>query len=117
MVVGVAGLLGLFSACGGNDRAGVLPDGTGGTGRGGARPAAGSSSKAGNGADGGMGGAGEESPSNAPLVDIISPTESLSPDDGVIVVTSVGLGARWSVPGANPARAWPWRWMRRAVRS
>jgi hypothetical protein len=85
MAVGVAGLLGLFSACGGNDRAGALPDGTGGTGKGGARPAAGSSSRAGTGGDGGAGGDGDESPSNAPLVNIISPTESLTPDDGVII--------------------------------
>lgn len=80
-VVGVTGLLGLFSACGGDDHANVLPEGTGGSGRGGARPAAGSSSRAGTGADGGMGGAPDSEDSLAPTVRITSPVATADPNE------------------------------------
>jgi hypothetical protein len=81
VVVGVAGLLGLFSACGGDDRAGVLPEGTGGSGKGGVRPAAGSSSRAGTGADGGAGGASDGEDALAPSVKITSPVATADPND------------------------------------
>jgi hypothetical protein len=47
----------------------------------------------------------EKSPSRRPRTPITA------------VVTPAGLDARWNVRGANPVPAWPWRWMRRAVRS
>lgn len=118
LVVGATGLLGLFSACGGEDRSPVAGDGLAGRSTGGGKNTGGKNgviNMGGEGGDdgaqagsrstpdGGAGGATDDA-ANAPLVEIIAPTESLVPADGVIieqVVHVVCTVAKSSAPNAN----------------
>lgn len=92
LVVGAAGLLGLFSACGGDDKPPVASDGTGGKNTGGKNTGGkDTGGKSAGGADsvgdaGGAGGADDPgSNSLAPVVIITSPTEMADPnEDGVL---------------------------------
>jgi hypothetical protein len=110
LVVGVAGLVGLFSACGGTDHAHTLPDSTGGKPSMGGRSTTGGKSSGGKNTGGtsSLGGA-DDSPGGAPdspiapAVEITSPVESATPDDGVLsgtIVHVVCTVIKSSAPGA-----------------
>jgi hypothetical protein len=91
LVVGAAGLVGLFTACGGDEKPPVVSDGHSGTGGkgGGTKPGDGGTSGVGGDSAGGAseaeGGAPDRPAINAPLVSIIEPAETLNPVDGALV--------------------------------
>src|SRR4051794_17404800 len=91
LAVGVAGLLGLFSACSGKDHAGTLADSTsGGKASFGGRNTGGKNSGGSVTSPGGAGGdaeagAGSTEPRNAPVVEITEPSASVTPEDGVLL--------------------------------
>ncbi len=86
LAAGVAGTLGLFSACGGDNHPHVADDNpqtTGGRNTGGSHT--GTAGKSPSTPDGGAGGAGEQADPDGPVVKITAPAESLTPGDGVLV--------------------------------
>lgn len=92
LVVGVVGLLGIASACGGGDHAAVPDDPTGGAGKGsgGSRPGnTGGKSGTDVGAGGAEGGAPDGSALDAPQVTVVEPAEVLDPSDGALVGETV----------------------------
>lgn len=116
LVVGATGLLGLFSGCGGDDKAPVAGDGFAGRSTGGKNTGGKSAGgKNGGGTDslGGAGGAGgaEDSASNplAPTVIITSPTELTDPnEDGVLSgseVTATCSATQSSAVGSSKVNA------------
>ncbi|HXK16387.1 MAG TPA: hypothetical protein VNG33_01185, partial [Polyangiaceae bacterium] len=97
LVVGVAGLLGFFSACSGKDHAATIAGGTtnggkssfggrstGATSSGGKSGSANAAGDNAGGAGGAEGGAGSQLANNGPVVKITAPAESATPDDGVL---------------------------------
>jgi len=92
LVVGVAGLVGFFSACGNKDHAAAIDPGNNTSGKAsfGGRTSTGGKNAGGSinspgGAGGADGGAGSQLDNNGPVVKITSPADSATPDDGVLV--------------------------------